>query len=119
MTKLISWVEIPTVDFYRAVDFYQHLLQTELKARDYGEEKMACLPGDEGSIIYSPGYEPSAQGSIISFTSPEELDKSLRKAVKAGGTIVKDKTKIEAEGRGYFALLLDTEGNRIGLYSNN
>lgn len=119
MTKLISWVEIPTTDFYRAVEFYQQLLQQDLKPQDFGEEKMACLPGDEGAIIYSPGYEPSAQGCIISFASTGNLTEVLQKAKKAGGTIVKSKTKIEAEGRGYFALLLDTEGNRIGLYSDN
>lgn len=119
MTKLISWVEIPTTDFYRAVDFYRQLLKIELKPHDFGSEKMACLPNNEGAIIQSPGFEPSTQGSIISFTSPDNLNQTLQKAEKAGGTIVKGKTKIEAEGRGYFALLLDTEGNRIGLYADN
>lgn len=119
MTKLISWVEIPTTDFYRAVKFYQQLLQIELKPQDFGNEKMACLPENDGAIIEAPGFEPSSQGSIISFASPNNLDETMRMAVKAGGTIVKEKTKIEAEGRGYFALLLDTEGNRIGIYANS
>lgn len=118
MTKLISWVEIPTIDFYRAINFYQHMLKTELKAQDFGKEKLACLPHDEGAIIHSPGFEPSGQGSIISFAC-KDLDETLQEVVKAGGTILTRKTKIEAEGRGYFALLHDTEGNRIGLYSNN
>ena len=33
-----------------------------------------------------------------------------------GGEVVKGVTKIEAEGRGSFALVLDTEGNKVGLY---
>jgi len=28
------------------------------------------------------------------------------------------KTKIEVEGRGWFALFADSEGNRVGLYAD-
>ncbi len=34
-----------------------------------------------------------------------------------GGKIIIPKTKIEAEGRGWFAVFADSEGNRIGLYA--
>lgn len=54
MKKLITWVEIPTNDFESAVHFYSHLLQIELESQDFGTEKMACFPGNEGAIIYHP-----------------------------------------------------------------
>jgi uncharacterized protein len=115
-TKLIAWVEIPTSDFYRAVNFYNRVFELNLQPMDWGQEKMACLPNDEGAIVYSPGFEPSAQGVVVSFQTGKRLDNTLQKVIEAGGTVVKPKTKIEAEGRGYFALFTDTEGNRMGLY---
>lgn len=118
MNKIIAWVEIPTTDFYRAVKFYNLVLQTELKPLDWGEEKMACLPNDEGSIFYSPGFEPSKKGVLVSFNAGNSIDKMLKRINDAGGKIVKPKTKIEAENRGYFALFIDSEGNKLGLYSN-
>lgn len=115
-TRLIAWVEIPTRDFYRGVKFYNQVFGLQLEPLDWGHEKMACLPNDEGAIIHSPGFEPSGQGVVVSFQTGKHLDETMRKVVEAGGTIVRPKTKIEAEGRGYFALFTDTEGNRMGLY---
>ena len=77
---------------------------------------MACLPNDEGAISFSPGFKPSENGVLVSFETDKELDETLKKIEAFGGKIVKPKTKIEAEGRGYFALFLDSEGNRLGLY---
>lgn len=46
--KLITWVDIPAVDFDRAVKFYSNLLKLDLEIFDCAEEKMACfLPGKE------------------------------------------------------------------------
>ena len=115
-TRLIAWVEIPTRDFYRGVKFYNQVFGLQLEPLDWGHEKMACLPNDEGAIIHSPGFEPSGQGVVVSFQTGKHLDETMRKVIEAGGTIVRPKTKIEAEGRGYFALFTDTEGNRMGLY---
>lgn len=41
MKNLISWVEIPAVDFNRAVTFYNAVLGIELQVFDYETEKMA------------------------------------------------------------------------------
>lgn len=118
MTKLISWVEIPTTDFERAVKFYNQVLNLELEPLDFGSEKMACFPNDEGAIIWAEGYQPSNQGAIISFYT-KNMESSLEKVWDLGGKVTKQKTKIEADGRGYFAHFTDCEGNRIGLYSDN
>ncbi|MFW6227143.1 MAG: VOC family protein [Bacteroidota bacterium] len=116
MKKLISWVEIPATDFERAVKFYSTVFNLSLSPVDFGEEKMACLPGDEGAIFAAPGFKPSEQGVLVSFNAGRELDATLGRITGAGGTVLKQKTKIEAEGRGYFALFSDSEGNRLGLY---
>lgn len=118
MNKLISWVEIPSKDFERAVNFYNSILSITLKPMDFGKEKMACLPNDEGAISYAPDFNPSHNGVLVSLNAGDQLDEIMQKIEKSGGKIVKSKTKIEAEGRGYFALFHDTEGNRLGLYGN-
>ena len=118
MKKLISWVEIPATDFYRAVEFYNKVLQIELEPLDFGSEKMACLPGDEGAISLAPGFKPSTNGPIISLNAENDIDGMISRVTENGGSITRNKTKIEAEGRGYFALFIDTEGNRLGIYGN-
>ena len=117
-SKLISWVEIPAADFERAVKFYNKLLNIELNVLDFGTEKMACFPNDEGAISFAPGFNPSKDGVLVSLNMEDRLDQALGMIEKNGGTIAQPKTKIEAEGRGYFALFIDSEGNKVGLYGN-
>jgi len=118
MKKLVRWVEIPSTDFERAVIFYNNVFQLQLEPLDFGTEKMACLPNDEGAVFWAPGYTPSANGVIVSFDTGTKLDETLQRIVEEGGKIVRPKTKIEAENRGYFALFIDSEGNRLGLYGD-
>jgi uncharacterized protein len=118
MNNLIAWVEIPTMDFDRAVNFYSGLLEVKLEKIDCETEKMACLPGNVGCIFAAPGYQPSDQGTIVSLNAGKRLDSWMTYVENNGGKIVLPKTKIQCEGRGYFALFIDTEGNRLGLYGD-
>jgi uncharacterized protein len=119
MKKLISWVEIPATDFNRAVKFYKFVLSLELEPIDCGEEKMACFPSGEGAISYAPDFKPSQNGVLVSFNVPDSIDNTLKRVETAGGKVIRQKTKIEAEGRGYFALFTDSEGNKAGLYGDS
>jgi hypothetical protein len=118
MKNLISWVEVPAVSIERAVKFYSKVLNLEIPIMDFGKEKMACFPGGVGSIVQSENFKPSKDGVLVSFDAGKDLSKALKTVTKNGGEIFKPKTKIEAEGRGYFALIVDTEGNKIGLYED-
>lgn len=53
MKKLVSWVEIPALDFKRAVKFYNTILKIKLQEVDCGTEKMACFPSGEGAISFA------------------------------------------------------------------
>jgi len=117
MKNLIAWIEIPTENFDRAIDFYNAVFDFNLEKMDFGNEKMACLPGDVGAIFYKENYKPSKDGVIVSL-NVEDIEHSLEKIQKQGGKIITQKTKIEVENRGYFALFVDCEGNRIGLYED-
>ena len=62
------------------------------------------------------GYEPAANGVIIYLNGGDNLQPMLDRAIANGGEVVLPKTQIDEEN-GYFAMFLDTEGNRIGLHS--
>lgn len=121
MKFLINWFDIPAVDINRAVKFYSNVLNLDLEVIDCGDEKMACFPeinGVSGAISQLKGFNPSSDGIQITFDGGEDLSEMLENVISAGGKIIKGKTKIEVEGRGYFALINDSEGNTIGLYSD-
>jgi predicted enzyme related to lactoylglutathione lyase len=118
MEKLIAWVEIPTADFERAVKFYNSVFKMELMLIDGGDsgEKMACFPTGEGAVVHSPYAKPSENGVIVSFNVPDSIEATISRIEQGNGKVIIPKTKIEAEGKGYFALCTDSENNKIGLY---
>ena len=79
MKRIFYWIEIPAVDFDRAVNFYSRLLGEELEKLDWGTEKMACLPDDAGAISYSPDFKPSVDGVLASFNTGNDIDVTSKK----------------------------------------
>ena len=77
---------------------------------------MACFPNDEGAIGYAPNFKPSTDGVLVSFAAPDNLEATILRIQSEGGGVLQPKTKIEAEGRDFFAICTDSEGNRIGIY---
>ena len=89
-----------------------------LEILDFNTEKMACFPSGEGAISLAPGFEPGSTGVLVSLNADDDIDGALVRVASAGGRVVTPKTKIQTEGRGYFAVFIDSEGNRLGLYGN-
>lgn len=118
MERFIAYVEIPAENFSRCVNFYTHAFGFSLKMHDYGEEKMAPFPNNEGAISFAKDFKPSADGTLVSLHCGKDLDGVLERIEHEGGKIVRPKTKIESEGMGYFALFIDSEGNKVGLYGD-
>lgn len=120
MKSYISIFEIPTTDFSRAVKFYQSILDVKIDEMDMQGTQMGLLPGDgksaAGVIIKGDGYTPSADGVVIYLNGGDNLQNTLDKVEVNGGQIIVPKTLIDEEN-GYFAMFLDTEGNRLGLHS--
>lgn len=118
MKKFISWVAIPATDFKRAVKFYNTILDIELQEFDCGVEKMACFPSGEGAVSFSPDFNPSKDGVLVSLNAGKDFDNAMSRIEKNGGKVIKPKTKIEVENRGYFSIFIDSEGNKISLYGD-
>lgn len=119
MKKLIAFFEIPSTDFCRAVRFYETVLGVQLSVFECEEEQMACFTeqGETvGAVFYAPNYLPSENGVLIHFNC-EDMEDTLKKVLHKGGRVVVHPTKIEVEGKGWFAVFVDCEGNKMGLYS--
>jgi predicted enzyme related to lactoylglutathione lyase len=53
---------------------------------------------------------------MIYLNGGEDLSGCLEKVAKAGGQIIQPKTDI-GQGWGFFAHFMDSEGNRMGMWS--
>ena len=122
MKSYISMFEIPATDISRAINFYQALLDITIEQMDVEGMKMGILPYEgqmvTGVIIQADGYKPSADGVTMYLNAGENLQVALDKVEKNGGQIILPKTP-HADESGYFALFLDSEGNKMALNSPN
>lgn len=82
---------------------------------------MAFLPaknGIGGAIVAGEGCTPNTTGPLLYLNGGKDLNQVLSKIESAGGRIIMGKTLIN-DAVGYFALFMDTEGNRLALHSKN
>ena len=120
MQNLISWFEIPASDFNRAVEFYKSILDVEIQETEMFGTKMGFFPSDgenvTGAIVQGNDYTPSVDGATLYLNGGENLQMILNKVEKNNGKIIVQKTQISPEA-GYFAMFIDTEGNKLALHS--
>ena len=89
MKTFVAFFEIPAINMERAVQFYGTVFGEKLEIVEYGE-------------FYT-----------------ENMDESLAMVRKAGGKIATEPCETCEGSKDYFAYFLDTEGNRIGLFTRN
>jgi len=122
MKTHIAIFEIPATEFSRAINFYQAILDINIENVEISGMEMGIFPYEEqmvtGIIIKGEGYKPSADGVTIYLNGGDNLQIILDKVEKNGGKIILPKTA-HADENGFFALFLDSEGNRLGLNSPN
>ena len=122
MKSYVAIFEIPATDMERAVSFYQEILGITIERMEFPGMEMGLLPYEDqmvtAVIMKGEGYEPSASGVTIYMNAGEDLQVVLDKVETNGGKILMPKTP-HADESGFFALLLDSEGNKIGLHSPN
>jgi hypothetical protein len=121
VNNFISWFEIPALDFQQAVNFYNHIFGITMEQSISENSAMAFFPvknGVGGAVIASPNSTPSTSGSLLYLNGGEDLNNVLNKVEEAGGRIIMTKTFI-SEDSGYFAIFIDSQGNKLALHSNN
>ncbi|HEU4472081.1 MAG TPA: VOC family protein [Flavisolibacter sp.] len=122
-THAINWFEIPVADFDRAKKFYESIFNYEMPENTMGPARMGFLlydfknGGRGGAIVHHPDfYTPSANGTLVYLNCEPDLQPVLDRVETAGGKIVNQKSLI-APNLGYWALITDSEDNRIALHS--
>lgn len=122
MKSFISLFEIPATDISRAINFYQTILDINIEKMEMPGMEMGVFPYEgqmvTGVIMKGEGYQPSADGVSIYLNGGDNLQYILDKIERNGGKIILPKTA-HADESGFFALFLDTEGNKLGLNSPN
>jgi predicted enzyme related to lactoylglutathione lyase len=118
----VTWFEIPADDTTRAGAFYSSVFGWNTS--DMGGGSLMAVTSPTSSDDGTPD-EPGAINGDISprgegFEHPlvvitvEDMDAKLKMVEEAGGTIVKPRTDI-AEMNMAWAIVSDTEGNRVGI----
>jgi predicted enzyme related to lactoylglutathione lyase len=122
MKSYLSIFEIPATDISRAIEFYQTILDINIEKMEMSGLEMGIFPYEEhmvnGVIMKGEGFKPSAEGVTIYLNAGNNLQVILDKIEKTDGKIILAKT-LHADESGYFAIFLDSEGNKIGLHSPN
>lgn len=124
-TNVLTWFEIPVTDLHRAKKFYEKILNIEMTIRQDGDAESAFFPFDPdvvqatsgrvtGVLSASKRNRPSSTGTMVYINASPSIDDVLNKIEPAGGKIAAPKIKIPA---GFIAVILDSEGNRIGLHA--
>jgi predicted enzyme related to lactoylglutathione lyase len=116
----VGWFEIYVEDMARAKAFYETVFGAPLAKLDGTGLDMwafAARPGRygaPGALVRMPGFPAGANSVVVYFTCAD-CAVEAEKAVRAGGKIQKPKFSIGQYG--HIALVVDTEGNMIGLHS--
>jgi predicted enzyme related to lactoylglutathione lyase len=116
----IGWFEIYVQDMRRARAFYDSVFATRLERLEGPDVEMWAFPmaldrpGAPGALVKMEGF-PSGGNSTIVYFICSDCAVEAKRASESGGKIHKDKFSIGKYG--FIALVLDTEGNMIGLHS--
>lgn len=115
----ITWFEIPVTDIKRARAFYENLLATQLTPYP-GGAPCFIFPTQEngvaGCIVQRAASKPAADGTIVFLNANGQLNAAAERAQAAGSKVLIPRTEIPG-GFGFFAVILDSEGNHVGLHS--
>ncbi len=132
----VCWFEIPVIDLDRAIDFYSTILSSKIEKKLLLDNYYGVFDKNKhliaGGLVVKENYVPGK--STILFFAVIDLSEVLRNTILKGGQIVIPKTlmkQITSKGDtiiaqnliddnvGYFAEIVDSEGNHIGLYSHS
>lgn len=118
--NMISIIEIPVTDLNRAIQFYQTILGISIETMAMGDTELGVLPAKEGSVnvvlVKGSDYIPAKNGVLVYLNLGNDLLPALDQVEKNGGKIILPKTLIDPQ-MGYYALFVDSEGNKMGMHS--
>jgi len=116
----IIWCEIYVQDMPRAKAFYECVFQFKLEQLNNPQIEMWSFAmamdkvGAGGALVKMDGVPSGGNSTIVYFSCADCAVEAARVAVH-GGQVAREKFSIAEYG--FIALVVDTEGNMIGLHS--
>jgi len=119
----ISWFEIPAIDLERAFEFYTTILKGNVRKGTFGNGDLILFnvpfnTGEAvgGSIVVREDLKPTSEGGIIYLNAFGKVSDAVSKVENAGGKVLVP--FMDLGKFGFSAIIIDSEGNKIGLLSN-
>jgi predicted enzyme related to lactoylglutathione lyase len=122
----VCWFEIYVDDMERAKAFYQSVLAVELTRidkpdlpKDVPQPEMWAFPmlerpGATGALCKMAGVQAGGNSTLVYF-SCQDCQVEASRVDSAGGKLIAPKMSIGEHG--FIAIAQDSEGNNIGLHS--
>lgn len=121
----VGWFEIYVDDMTRAKSFYEATFAITLESLPSPEPSIEMwnfpmtdehmnIYGAPGALCKMEGCSAGSGGVVIYF-SCEDCAVEAERAAQSGGTVIKPKFPIGEYG--FISIVMDTEGNTIGLHS--
>ena len=120
----MTWFEIPANDLERQQAFYEALLGRAMQREQMGPSLGAVFAysggpnGVGGALMCGPSAPAHARGgTLVYLDASPSLDAALERTVKQGGQVALPRQALPP-GMGFFAHIIDPEGNRVGLHAD-
>ncbi len=119
VNNTICWADIPVTDLDRAIRFYSAVLDAPVNKESSEGFEFGLLPhaseNVSGCLCHTDDNQPSENGPLLYLSVNGRLDEAIQAARDNGGRVVRDKHSIGPHG--HRAVIVDCEGNRIALHS--
>lgn len=117
MNNPVKFIEIPSVDFARAAKFYEAVLGIKLTVCDSCDMEKIAFFGDFSAepnvaISWAADFCSSKDGVLVRL-NVENIESTLALIAANGGKSVREKTKNEMDGMGYFANFRTARATRL------
>jgi uncharacterized protein len=124
----VTWFEIGCADLARAEAFYGAVLGRKMDRREpMGPSTGSIFPYETGPShiggclmqgISSPRPVEGGGGTLVYLDASPSLSAALARVEPAGGSVALP-TQALPEGMGFFAHIIDLDGNRVGLHASS
>jgi uncharacterized protein len=112
----ICHVEWQVTNLEAAKEFYSGMFEWKFEDMGEGYSLFSTPDAHLGGGLEVKDIVKAAESPLV-YVQVDDIETSLAKAEVLGGGLVQRKTDIP--GHGWFGILTDPDGNRVGVYQSN
>ncbi|TAL61800.1 MAG: VOC family protein [Legionella sp.] len=119
VNNTFCWIDIPVLNLDRAISFYAAILDQDVQKISEQGFEFGLLPHTEnnvsGCLCVMDDRKPSQEGPLVYLNVEGRLAQAAEAVKEVGGKVLKAPEQIGPYG--HRAVILDSEGNAVALYS--